>query len=601
MPAAAERTRKAQEDQNAGICKQKKHSGDFGKMTWDKRALKKEIENLPDDAIINWSDIARKYEIKNKKGQISKNGGQTAQDFLISKGVNLHRFRKRKSSIDTPDELTRIWRKKLKGPGGEISFPCQETETQAREKLKEKVCSGEYCLGDVIVPRKYEKLVYKDGGAVRKIFFVEGRKIPLQRIRENTLKEHEKYMRLHDDTYYETLSEKEIKYRLKRLHEIHEHLSNDELRNLHANSVNMTLEELRKKLKSIERTRYIQVWMDSSSIANHGHLVAMVNILYDPAIHLSNEEYFAKYGKVVDVQTEIERPDLYLVARCRSNDEQLAYVETRMECIAQLQNDLKSDQGLTIRDRMRLFHGDGPVVEIESGQQKGGHFYCAGCGCHAEYVHKLEHVFRCPLRSIAERQELVLAGPIGKMNSLLKKTKPLSNLTARELDAELLGRGLLEKEFYKADLQAKLTEELKGISRVPALLFQSPEASLENLGLERYEVLPHEPMHDIAGHISNLFEELPYHLDAPREPKRKENVRKSSTKLKGIQASKTTRTKGAKTSVSSVTTKLRDADQPEKSKVLTEATKLAMEGKEVKRCVDYRCGLLKVIHMTQGN
>ena len=183
MPAAADQTRKAQEDQNAGICKQKKHSGDFGKMTWDKRALKKEIENLPDDAIINWSNIARKYEIKNKKGQISKNGGQTAQEFIILEGVDLHRFRKRKSSIDTPDELTRIRRKKLKGPGGEISFPCQETETQAREKLKEKVSSDEYCLGDVIVPRKYEKLVYKDGGAVRKIFFVGGRKILLQRIR----------------------------------------------------------------------------------------------------------------------------------------------------------------------------------------------------------------------------------------------------------------------------------------------------------------------------------------------------------------------------------------------------------------------------------
>ena len=70
-------------------------------------------------------------------------------------------------------------------------------------------------------------------------------------------------MRLHDDTYYETLSEREIKYCLKRLHEIHGHLSNDELRNLHADSANMTSEELRKKLKSIERTRYIQDWMDS--------------------------------------------------------------------------------------------------------------------------------------------------------------------------------------------------------------------------------------------------------------------------------------------------------------------------------------------------
>lgn len=42
---------------------------------------------------VNWSELAGRYKIKNKKGEIAKNGGQIAQEWLISQGVNLHRFK----------------------------------------------------------------------------------------------------------------------------------------------------------------------------------------------------------------------------------------------------------------------------------------------------------------------------------------------------------------------------------------------------------------------------------------------------------------------------------------------------------------------------
>lgn len=94
--------------------KPKKHSGSFEGMTWDKDGLKSEIEGYEDDRKINWSEIARRYNITNKKGQISKNGGQIAQEWLISQGVNLHRFQ-----TNSPKER-KPRRKKLKGAGGYI-------------------------------------------------------------------------------------------------------------------------------------------------------------------------------------------------------------------------------------------------------------------------------------------------------------------------------------------------------------------------------------------------------------------------------------------------------------------------------------------------
>jgi len=70
----------------------------------------------------------------------------------------------------------------------------------------------------------------------------------------------------------------------------------------------------------------------------------------------------------------------------------------------------------------------------------------------------------------------------------------------------------------KKDLTKLLTEEMRGAHRVPALLFTSPTSSLSENNLAEYEVLPTEPLHTIAGHIKNLYQEMQYHL--PREDKK---------------------------------------------------------------------------------
>ena len=62
-------------------------------------------------------------------------------------------------------------------------------------------------------------------------------------------------------------------------------------------------------------------------------------------------------------------------------------------------------------------------------------------------------------------------------------------------------------------------------------------------------------MHDVAGHIHNLFEGIPNHVLKPDNKKVNNNL-----------------------------------------EVLKKVIELSMEEKEVKRCVDKRCGLLKVIH-----
>lgn len=78
-----------------------------------------------------------------------------------------------------------------------------------------------------------------------------------------------------------------------------------------------------------------------------------------------------------------------------------------------------------------------------------------------------------------------MKGPIGKRNSLHLKPKAFSSLQKSELELELGGRGIYEGKTKK-ELQLLLDESLHGVRRVPALLYNNPNAILEPCS---YEVL----------------------------------------------------------------------------------------------------------------
>ena len=130
-------------------------------------------------------------------------------------------------------------------------------------------------------------------------------------------------MKSKPNEYYAEMSREEVTKQLKKLTEF----SQDD-----------GLTTMKKKLQRISTTRHLQIWHDHSTLANTGHIIFTVNCLYDPAIYMMDEEYKEAGGKVTNFQAEVEKPHVYIVARCRSCDaEQLAYVETRLCCLQHLQ------------------------------------------------------------------------------------------------------------------------------------------------------------------------------------------------------------------------------------------------------------------------
>ena len=107
--------------------KKKSPVGKFDKMKWDREAMKDEVLGYSDETLVNWSELGRRYEIKNTSGQLAQNGGQIAFEYLKSEGVQVERFRKRQAGNDAGNV-----RKRLKG--------VQVVRSQCHAQRPTKVC-----------------------------------------------------------------------------------------------------------------------------------------------------------------------------------------------------------------------------------------------------------------------------------------------------------------------------------------------------------------------------------------------------------------------------------------------------------------------------
>ena len=188
---------------------------------------------------------------------------------------------------------------------------------------------------------------------------------------------------------------------------------------------------------------------------------------------------------------------------------QLGYIETREECLLELNRTIPVGENILIRDTMRLFHGDGPAVQLESGNQKGGHYICPSCEIFLYQTDDISHSYQLTSKSLRDIQQKVISGKYGKKNSMEGKVKPFTQLSTNELREELASRHIHTEERSKKEPEKTLKKDLKGYTRVPILLKNNPVTNLSNLNLEKYKMALLEPMHDIGGHITNIFEELP--------------------------------------------------------------------------------------------
>ena len=356
-----------------------------------------------------------------------------------------------KSGIDTsrlecgiPSPRIRACKRTL--PGSEISSGSDPTPTTIKEEWSKMVASGELSLGVPCIPFRLVKFSTKNGELIRQEIQVEGRKFPLSEIRKKLLQKNEKYMRFNTDEEIEKMT----------LPELHSLVAQFQ-QNI---TPNMVDEELWSIIKTYQRTRTLVLWHDHGTILGLGSILMTIHIVYDTATFYTQAEYAQKFSSSENVQSMVERPEIYMFAAGSSSaEDQAALLQDRIDCLPNLSSPIAASTGILIHDKLGFMIGDHPAQQFERGTQQGGTYKCGGCGCKDIMMEDLAHVLHCEWRSLKDLQCIALAGKIGKQPGVIK---PFANLRVAQLRDELRTRGVLD-DHPKKELQQKLTSILKGV------------------------------------------------------------------------------------------------------------------------------------------
>ena len=79
----------------------------------------------------------------------------------------------------------------------------------------------------------------------------------------------------------------------------------------------------------------------TATIAGHSYLLMMIVWIYDLACYLTDTKYEQKYNFSSNIQAIVEKPRIYILAQCLSNDQQILYSQERLEVIIALNKKIK--------------------------------------------------------------------------------------------------------------------------------------------------------------------------------------------------------------------------------------------------------------------
>ena len=168
-------------------------------------------------------------------------------------------------------------------------------------------------------------------------------------------------MKIYSDQHY--IAEKDQMFQfLKKYNEYYPHFD--------ALSVN----EIRRKLDLLVQTQNLMFWHDNSSISNRSQFMVIESCMFDPVVYLADDEYLEIHGKHVNVQSIVEKPYFYILARCHSDDSQLLYSLERLDDLLKLNEGVEYNEK-QIWDNVRAFKGDNLACQFEAGQQKNGDYF----------------------------------------------------------------------------------------------------------------------------------------------------------------------------------------------------------------------------------
>ena len=118
--------------------------GKHSTYTWDKSILEEEALTWNDETVVNWSEVGKRYDIRDKSGKVAKNRGQIAKDYLLNREESGFVF-----TFSGKDKGKEVIRRKLKRVS-DTTVPCDVSSKKVKQMLSEKLESRKISIGHSI-------------------------------------------------------------------------------------------------------------------------------------------------------------------------------------------------------------------------------------------------------------------------------------------------------------------------------------------------------------------------------------------------------------------------------------------------------------------
>ena len=154
----------------------------------------------------------------------------------------------------------------------------------------------------------------------------------------------------------------------------------------------------------------MKVWHDHGKIARHCHFLVLVSCVYDPAFYYTQHEILER-NLNINALNLIEKPEIHIIARSGSAEaDQMAYSESRVECLLEMDSVIETSSGKPISDTLRFFHRDHPARQFEAGNNRGGNYPSTTCSTHRDRFDDLTHVYQQPPIALRDWQHFMVQG-----------------------------------------------------------------------------------------------------------------------------------------------------------------------------------------------
>ena len=129
---------------------------------------------------------------------------------------------------------------------------------------------------------------------------------------------------------------------------------------------NMVTEELCSIIKTYQRTRTLVFWHDHVTILGLGSILTTIHVVYDTATFYTQTEYAQKFSSSENVQSMVERPEIYMfAARSSSAEDQAVLLQDMIDCLPNLSSPITTSTGILIHDKLGFMIGDHPAQQFE--------------------------------------------------------------------------------------------------------------------------------------------------------------------------------------------------------------------------------------------